>query len=232
MTAIIPIGIIGFVLASLMGILGVFPVPGVSAEEPPVNEEGEVLVESAAEGVAGMLLTAYTGLIQEMVDIQKDPDFLRADARLLELTEYAGVAAEKFSQLQDDLGTKQQELDNDGDGLINGVEDPNENGVVDPGETDPFNPDSDDDGLLDGVEDANGNGAVDPGETDPLDPDSDDDGLFDGVEDANGNGMIDSTETDPLNPDTDGDGLFDGVEDANGNGLVDPGETDPLNPEA
>ena len=155
MTSIMPLGIIGFVLASLMGILGVFPVPDVSAEEPPVNEAGEILMESTAEGVASMLLTAYTGLIQEMVDLQKDPDFLWADAQLLELTEYAGVAAKKFSELQDDLGTKRQELDH---------------GVVDPGETDPFNPDTDGDGLFDGVEDANGNGLVDPGETDPLNP--------------------------------------------------------------
>ena len=36
-------------------------------------------------------------------------------------------------------------------------------------------PDSDFDGLTDPEEDVNGNGRIDPGETDPLDPDTDDD---------------------------------------------------------
>jgi hypothetical protein len=42
--------------------------------------------------------------------------------------------------------------------------------------------DSDDDGLADGVEDANRNGLVDAGETDPCLADSDGDGLQDGFE--------------------------------------------------
>ncbi len=46
--------------------------------------------------------------------------------------------------------------------------------------------DSDDDGLADGVEDGNCNGVRDPGETSPVDADSDDDGVIDLVEDAAG----------------------------------------------
>ncbi len=42
--------------------------------------------------------------------------------------------------------------------------------------------DDDDDGLQDIIEDVNQNGAVDSGETDPLNPDSDDDGMLDGWE--------------------------------------------------
>ena len=121
--------------------------------------------------------------------------------------------------------------DTDGDGLLDGTEDANHDGDVDPGETDPLNPDTDGDGLLDGTEDANHDGDVDPGETDPLNPDTDGDGLLDGTEDANHDGNVDPGETDPLNPDTDGDGLLDGVEDSNHDGNVDPGETDPLNPD-
>ena len=40
--------------------------------------------------------------------------------------------------------------DTDGDGLTDNIEDPNGNGIVDPGETDRLNPDTDGDGLLDG----------------------------------------------------------------------------------
>lgn len=98
--------------------------------------------------------------------------------------------------------------------------------------TDPANPDTDFDGLGDGVEDANQNGLVDPGETLPYRIDSDADGLWDGLElgvvgDANS-----SSQTDPLNRDTDGDGLADGLEDGNGNGDVEANEPDPNDPDS
>jgi hypothetical protein len=141
----------------------------------------------------------------------------------------------------------------DGDGILNEVEDKDEDGVVDPGETDPHNPDTDGDGVIDGEEDGNHNGQIDWQETDPLNPDSDGDGLSDGiekrggtnplkpdtdrdgipdgVEDKNHNGVIDDGETDPTKADTDGDGLTDSQEDRNQNGVVDAGETDPNNPD-
>lgn len=72
--------------------------------------------------------------------------------------------------------------------------------------------DTDLDGVNDFIEDANNNGVVDAGETDPLNPDSDGDGALDGQEDVNANGIVDSGEADPLNFDTDGDGLTDGYE--------------------
>lgn len=138
--------------------------------------------------------------------------------------------------------------DLDGDGIPNGIEDLNRNGIYDGGnETDARNPDTDGDGLPDGEEDANRNGIVDEGETDPRVADTDGDGLSDGYEinvsgtdplnpDTDGDGLSDGQEvnvtgTDPLNPDTDGDGLLDGDEDWNGDGILDPDETDPLRPD-
>lgn len=74
--------------------------------------------------------------------------------------------------------------------------------------------DSDGDGLLDIVEDANRNCMVDPGETDPMLPDTDGDGLLDGDEDVDGNGVWDEDrgELNPLLFDTNGDGIPDGQE--------------------
>lgn len=66
-------------------------------------------------------------------------------------------------------------LDDDGDGLLNGEEDANWNGIVDDGETDPNNKDTDGDGLWDGNE-------VKTYQTDPLNPDSDEDSVTDGRE--------------------------------------------------
>ena len=91
------------------------------------------------------------------------------------------------------------------------------------GETDPRIAYTDGDGITDGVEDSNGNGVFDVGETDPRNPDTDGDGIRDGAEDSNRNGVVDPGETDPRIADSDGDGLNDGVEDANRNGTFDAG---------
>ena len=93
--------------------------------------------------------------------------------------------------------------DNDDDGLINIKEDINSNGIVDPGETDPNDPDSDDDGLVDGEEVFLGEyGFI----TDPLDNDTDDDKIIDGEEVVEGN---DGWTTNPTLWDTDNDTLSD-----------------------
>ena len=130
--------------------------------------------------------------------------------------------------------------DSDGDGLSN----PLENSWC----TDPHDADSDDDGIPDGAEDTNHNGVVDEGETDPCNADTDGDGIQDGTElgitepvaDPDGEGPLlgtdtavfipdadPNTTTNPLNADSDGDGAWDGAEDRNYNGRVDAGETDP-----
>lgn len=123
--------------------------------------------------------------------------------------------------------------DTDGDGLPDSLE----NTTC----TDPNDADTDDDGVLDGWEDLNLNGVVDHDETDPCNTDTDNDGIQDGTElgytlDNIGPDTdtsifqpdLDPTSTtDPLNNDTDGDGLLDGEEDANHNGRVDEGESDP-----
>jgi outer membrane protein OmpA-like peptidoglycan-associated protein len=102
------------------------------------------------------------------------------------------------------LGTS---TDLDGDGIANDVEDENGNGIVDPGETDPMDPDTDHDGLGDGIEDANKDGDVDPGETDPTDADSDDGGVGDGDEIEHGTNPLDPSDDQTV--DTDGDGAVD-----------------------
>jgi hypothetical protein len=126
------------------------------------------------------------------------------------------------------------DLDSDGDGLRDNLENETCTLVNDA--------DTDDDGILDGDEDANHNGIVDPGETDPCDSDTDGDYLQDGTElgyvlghytDTNKVIFIPDqdpfTKTDPLNLDTDGDGQLDGLEDISRNGKVDMWERDPLN---
>lgn len=109
------------------------------------------------------------------------------------------------------IGTNPNCDDSDGDGLLDGTEDTNQNGVIDPGETDPQLWDTDGDGVSDGVE--RGLTSPEGNDTDSatFKPDSDP-----------------STTTDPTRSDTDGDGLSDGEEDANQNGRLDPCETSPI----
>ncbi len=112
--------------------------------------------------------------------------------------------------------------DDDGDGLSDVLE------AV--WGTDPLDEDTDDDGLLDGDEDADLDGELDPTETSPLQKDTDGDGLSDFIEvTACYLGAPDACEpSEGYTQDTDGDGLSDRIEDDNRNGLVDAGETNPL----
>jgi subtilisin family serine protease len=133
-------------------------------------------------------------------------------------------------------------MDTDSDGLLDSVET-----ILG---TDPLDVDTDDDGIGDGDEDANHNGVIDGGETNPLLADTDGDGLQDGTEsgistavaDPDGAGPLLGTDTSvfipdanpltttsPTDPDTDGDGASDGTEDTNYNGALDVGEYDPNN---
>lgn len=76
-------------------------------------------------------------------------------------------------------------VDSDGDGISDAIE-------VASGCLDPFDTDTDDDGIPDGLEDYNRNGVVELFETDPCNPDTDGDGLCDGPRaDNDGDGIID-----------------------------------------
>ncbi len=99
--------------------------------------------------------------------------------------------------------------DTDGDGVLDGDEDGDSDGLTNIEEyqlgTDPNNPDTDGDGLPDGWEKQYG--------LSPTSRDTDGDGTPDGDEDMDGDGLTNQEEynlgTDPTNSDTDGDGVPD-----------------------
>lgn len=164
--------------------------------------------------------------------------------------------------LEWNLDTHPKDIDSDDDGLMDGAEDKNKNGQVDPTETNPAKFDTDGDGLSDGQELGLKVGMAPRGSeiaatdmavfkadadpntrTDPLKVDSDGDGIPDAVpeeakangqegEDKNRNGRVDPDETNPMSLDSDNDGIPDAEEDKNQNGRVDPGETSAANPDS
>ena len=122
--------------------------------------------------------------------------------------------------------------DTDGDGVTDNVENS--------GCMDPLDQDTDDDGIPDGLEDLDADGVVDPGETDPCSYDSDGDGVGDGTETGltyddvgpDTDPLVFQPDldpgdaTDPNDPDSDDDGKNDGFYDPNGTGRTDPWEAD------
>lgn len=132
--------------------------------------------------------------------------------------------------------TDPRDADTDSDGIRDGEEDLDQDGVDNADElwlgTKLNDDDSDDDGTLDGDEDEDRDGvdnededdkqrsadACAPGVDDDSDEDSDGDDLDDEDENDSGN--------DPDDSDSDGDGLEDGDEDENDNGVQDGDEDD------
>lgn len=89
--------------------------------------------------------------------------------------------------------------DTDGDGIPDLTEDANGNGIMDTGETDPYNADTDSGGESDGAEKAAQRNPLDP--LDDMTADRDGDGLS--------NWLEEEMRTDPKKADTDGDGIND-----------------------
>jgi hypothetical protein len=125
-------------------------------------------------------------------------------------------------------------IDTDADGLPDYIE--NAFACLDVNDSD-----ADDDGVVDGDEDKNKNGLRESNETHPCVPDTDGDFIQDGTElgitlsdiGPGTNSAIfkpdadSTTTTDPTDNDTDNDRWLDGEEDENHNGRVDVGEKDP-----
>jgi gliding motility-associated-like protein/uncharacterized repeat protein (TIGR01451 family) len=117
--------------------------------------------------------------------------------------------------------------DDDGDGIIDGFEDLDGDGLDDATALDPLeNPDSDGDGVVDAHDlDADNDGTPDVIEAGGTDVDGD--GILDGYVDVDGDGfsdMVDGTEGGIAldNPDTDGDGVDDRLDlDSDNDGIPD-----------
>jgi hypothetical protein len=138
--------------------------------------------------------------------------------------------------------------DTDRDGVRDGKEDPDRDGLTNRYEylahTNPRRKDSDGDGVRDDKEDPDHDGLTNRSEqralTRPHNPDTDADGIRDGLEDPDHDGLTNLVEqrlgTHPRKADSNGNGMPDGQEDPDHDGLTTLQElargTDPLDPDS
>jgi hypothetical protein len=165
-------GFLGALYQSIVGVPWRVGVLNVITEAPPVPTENISSVYSMSSDQ-----TTFAGPTLSIVDARQDRD-------------RDGIK----NDVEATACSNENDADTDNDGLPDGIEDLNANGRVDPGETDPCNPDSDGDGLQDGRE----RGLVTPHpdtdltvfegnpepllRTDPNNSDSDRDGISDFAE--------------------------------------------------
>ena len=183
-----------------------------------------------------LFVSANLNAAQLTVDFSYDKN-----SRLTSATYYNNTDTDELTWQYDPLGNitayaVTSYTDTDGDGLADDIE--NNSLCLDPNDAD-----TDDDGILDGNEDRNKDGILDPDESDPCLADTDGDGIYDGTEVGltapqnaaatdltKGYFVADadpSTTTNPNSKDSDGDGIPDGLEDLNHNGSIDACEPDP-----
>jgi hypothetical protein len=145
-------------------------------------------------------------------------------------------------------GTSPRLKDTDRDGIKDGLEDRDRDGLVNLGEvaakTNIRVKDTDKDGVFDALEDPDEDGLTNAQDflagTNPLVADTDDNGVLDGDEDADEDGLTNAqefvVETHPRKADTDRDGVWDGEEDFDGDHASNYAEfmegTDPRDPDS
>ncbi|MFO8056709.1 MAG: carboxypeptidase regulatory-like domain-containing protein [bacterium] len=141
----------------------------VAAGRDPTDSSDDV---TSSDSDGDGLLDSYetnTGVYVSTTDTGSDPNSTDTDGDGL------GDYAEVYT-----YGTDPNTNDTDSDGVLDNVE------TGSTACTSATVADTDGDGLTDGTEDANGDGVVDASETDPCDSDTDEDGMNDGYEVNNG----------------------------------------------
>lgn len=135
-------------------------------------EEGYALEPGGVEGTGAVFLARSHGLGRIALIAAPTP----LESASLAQEDERRFATELFRWL---ARAGQEYQDSDGDGLPDDIEITGSILLIG---TDPNDPDTDGDGMADGMEDINRNGMVDDGETDPRNPDSDGDGILDGAD--------------------------------------------------
>lgn len=104
MTAIIPLGIVSLVLSFLIGVTGSFP--GVGADVQAANADVEGSGVEAAEAVGNLFTAGFTGVINDIMSHQDNPDFARAEASRVEMAGFAEGLVPQFEDLSQELTEK------------------------------------------------------------------------------------------------------------------------------
>ena len=104
MTVFLPLGVISLVLSFLIGVTGSFP--GVGSDAQAINAEVDGVSVEAAETVGNLFTIGFTGVVDDILSHQTNPDYERAEAKRVEMLGFAKSLVPKFKDLSQELGQK------------------------------------------------------------------------------------------------------------------------------
>ena len=110
MSAILPLSIVGTIVAFLLGALGYFPTPGGPNALPEADPIDETYSVERLHQAANLFAVAYTSVVDDLVSYQKDADYERAEDRRQEMLLYGYSLLPRFQQLEERLQGQAEEL--------------------------------------------------------------------------------------------------------------------------
>ena len=136
MSSIVPLGLIGLVVAFLGTLFNGFPLPGVDGSSIDTSEIAASGDMEAVEEVGDRFAFAYCSIIGDVASFQTDPSLERANARRDEFVGYSKALIDRYKdftvQLQSELDNLALEADEGGSQLspAGALGDVNDDGAV------------------------------------------------------------------------------------------------------
>ncbi len=106
MKAILPLGIVGLVIAFLAGVLGSFPTEGAVANPNNNTAVSEEFSTQSVEITAQRFSSAYTWVVADLTTYIKDPDLSRAERQQQAMVEYANSLVPEFQGFSEKMKGK------------------------------------------------------------------------------------------------------------------------------
>ncbi len=112
MKAILPLTIVGTVVAFLVAILAAFPVQGIAVAQSRVDVNNANFSKQSVEEAGNKFSSMYASVVDDLLSYQKDPSYERAEERRQAVTSYGEFLVNEFHILADSFQNKLDELTN------------------------------------------------------------------------------------------------------------------------
>jgi len=105
MGSLLPLSLIGVIATFLLGVLVQSPISGEVPQTTQVSSSGDT-VQQAADRFS----LVYTGVIDDLLSFQKDPNYQRAEASRQKMNGYAGSLLPQFQAFTDEMRSQLDQL--------------------------------------------------------------------------------------------------------------------------